>query len=161
MPLADVREMCAHPSNGFEIRIGAEIGAESGWSAMRQEEWCNACYDEPLGVVWDYTNTEIMLENVHAMLWTDHIAFMLCTVLVAMSVVGELKDIELCEIALGRAASAKGAPLRGWRRSLYALTFARRWSFLPGLCCTIPALIVTEGGGALSVCLNTVSRVTI
>lgn len=49
---------------------------------------CGATSDEALGVVWDYTNTEIMLENVGAMLWTDWMAFILCAALVSLSIVG-------------------------------------------------------------------------
>ena len=93
--LTYVQGMCASPSNGIEFRVQSgsadPLGSVTGWSAFRQEEWCNACYDEVLDTVWDYTNTEIMLENVHAMLWTDWFAFALCSALVGLSVVGELK----------------------------------------------------------------------
>eukprot|EP01051_Picozoa_sp_SAG22_P002598 SAG22_NODE_118_length_19263_cov_16.155813_10_plen_227_part_00 len=96
--LTYVRAMCASPSNGIEIRDPTMTAdgnnapmRVTGWSAFRQEEWCNACYDSVLDTVWDYTNTEIMLENVQAMLWTDWVAFALCSALVGLSIVGELK----------------------------------------------------------------------
>ena len=65
------------------------------------------------------------------------------------------QDIELCEMALHRRE--EGTKLAGWTRILYFLNYVRRWTILPGLQATVPALIVTEGGDALSTCLNTVA----
>jgi hypothetical protein len=161
-----VSEQCANPSNGYSF-YGDEISAKNNfgadrvkmdalqlrWSAFRQEEWCNACYDEVTDEVFDYTNNDIFLDNVNAMLWSDWLAFTLCVALVALSIVGELKDIELCQKQL-RDQRDK---VIGWRKALVFLAYVRKWSFLPGLQLTVPALIVTEGGGALSTCLNTVA----
>ena len=33
----------------------------------------------------------------------------------------------------------------------------RRWVFLPSLVCTVPLLVMVEGGDALQICLNTVA----
>jgi hypothetical protein len=46
----------------FRTAFGA--GTREG----RKRLGCDACYDESLGIVWDYTNEEIMMENVHAMI---------------------------------------------------------------------------------------------
>ena len=32
-----------------------------------------------------------------------------------------------------------------------------RWVFLPSLVCTVPLLVMVEGGDALQICLNTVA----
>lgn len=68
---------------------------------------------------------------------------MFASCVVALNVVSELKDVELCTMAIIRAGDAL-AP--AWR---YALTFViglRRWTFLPMLLMSIPLLVAQKGG---------------
>ena len=70
------------------------------------------------------------------------------------AVVGELKDIRLCQVAVERAGD-KLSPM--WRLVLSLLSGMRRWCFLPTLTFGIPTLVINLGGDALSVCFNTVA----
>lgn len=79
---------------------------------------------------------------------------MFATTVVAITVVAELKDIELCNLSIARA----GAHLSpGWRLGLTLLGGLRRWAFLPALVMTVPQLVLKLGGDALSVCFNSVA----
>ena len=72
----------------------------------------------------------------------------------ALKIVAELKDIELCSIAIDHAGEQLTS---SWRRGLLFLGGTRRWVFLPAIVMTIPFLVMLKGGDALSVCFNTVS----
>ena len=65
---------------------------------------------------------------------------------IAIIVVGELKDILLCSMAIAQHAGKLSA---GWRHALIFLLGIRRWIFLPALVCTVPLLVMVEGGDAL------------
>ena len=64
---------------------------------------------------------------------------------IAIIVVGELKDILLCSMAIAHARKLSA----GWRHALIFLLGIRRWLFLPALVCTVPLLVMVEGGDAL------------
>ena len=64
---------------------------------------------------------------------------------IAIIVVGELKDILLCSMAIAHASKLSA----GWRHALSFLLGIRRWLFLPALVCTVPLLVMVEGGDAL------------
>ncbi len=61
--------------------------------------------------------------NVSAMSKADWIAYMMCSVVVALTMVGELKDIVLVRMAIERAGD-KLSP--GWRLALSTLNGVRR-----------------------------------
>lgn len=68
------------------------------------------------------------------------------------------KDIELCGLAIERAADHVG-------RSLYVLLTvlneSRRWVFLPTLLVCCPILVGVKGGDALSVCFNSETSIAL
>lgn len=74
--------------------------------------------------------------------------------MVALAVVGELRDIELVTVAIQHAAN-KLSPR--WRFALSLLGGVRRWVFLPTLVMAVPVLVIMRNGDALSVCFNTVA----
>jgi hypothetical protein len=71
-----------------------------------------------------------------------------------LTVIGELKDIELCSVAIAHAGDRLS---KGWRVALGFLLWMRRWVFLPTLVADVPMLVLLKGGDALSVCLNTIA----
>ena len=86
----------------------------------------------------------------------DILAFLLCTTIVAIGVVGELRDITLCKMAVERAGSKQ--PAKRWANALVLLSYLRRRVFLPSLVGDIGFLIIFKGSNALSVCFNSVSN---
>ena len=68
----------------------------------------------------------------------------------------ELKDIELCLIAIGHSWDDLHQVSR---IGLMVVQGMRRWTFLPLLLLTVPSLAINIGGDALTVCLNTVAVV--
>ena len=67
---------------------------------------------------------------------------------VTFQIVGELKDIELCMLALNRVENLSGV----LHFMIWFIQFARRWIFLTALTCAVPILVGFRGGDALSVC---------
>ena len=65
----------------------------------------------------------------------DEAALVFATVVVALTVVAEIKDITMCTLAI-RHAGEKLSP--GWRFILMLLGQLRRWLFLPGLAAAVP-----------------------
>lgn len=76
--------------------------------------------------------------------------------IIALAVIGELRDIEICGIAATRA-KAKGALSRNWNIALGIVNGARRYIVLPGLLVVAVMLVPLKGGDALNVCLNTLA----
>ena len=89
------------------------------------------------------TDTGLIAANVAAMGKFDWVALVLATFIVALTVVGELKDIELVSLAI-RHAGEKLSPR--WRYALTLLGGIRRWVFLPGLVAAVPFLVMVKGG---------------
>ena len=77
---------------------------------------------------------------------------LLASAVTAMAVVAELRDIELCVLALARTP-----PATAWRVALQGLVTLRRYAFLPALVMAVPCVVVMRGGDALSICFNTVA----
>eukprot|EP01046_Picozoa_sp_COSAG06_P018519 COSAG06_NODE_1291_length_9980_cov_166.860237_9_plen_381_part_00 len=141
---------CANPDL---VAVPRGVGQDGMWSAAAVSNWCDACVHLVTGRVDTTTEDQHMHENIAAMGVFDWVALLLATVFVALSVVGELKDIELCLILLDRATAIK--PAR--RFGLKLLAGIRRWVFLPGLVMAIPFLVALLASDALSICLNTIA----
>ena len=84
----------------------------------------------------------------------DWLALLLCSAVVTLAAVGEMKDILLCELAIGRAGDNIPA---GYRWVLHCINILRRWGFLPALFNAFYVLIRTQGADAMSVCFNTIA----
>jgi hypothetical protein len=129
------------------------------------KNWCDACGGDGHPVVGtdgkvgtgrvDTTgNLSIMADNVNAMGTVGWLVLLLCSTVMAMSVVAELRDIELCLLALDRADPPLPA---GWWISLRGLAIVRRYTFLPAMVVSVPMVVLNQGGDALSICFNTVA----
>ena len=127
------------PSPGYEEYVAA---------------WCHACVDRATGDVNGLTGWDLPANNVNAMSAADWIAYAMCSIVVALTMVGELKDIVLVGMAIDRAGDRLSP---GWRLALSTLNGVRRWVFLPALMITVIALVVFTGGLALNVCFSTVA----
>ena len=106
------------------------------------------------GTVDPLTGQRFVADNLAAMRLFDHVALVFAAFIVAFTVVGELRDIELCSIAVAHAGDRLS---KGWQLGLKFLLWARRWFFLPSLVLSVPTLVLFKGGDALNVCLNTVA----
>lgn len=84
----------------------------------------------------------------------DLFALFFTSFIIGCTVVGELKDIELCNIAADHAGERLSP---GWRRALMVTSSIRRWSFLIFLCMTVPTLLMYKGADALSICFNCIA----
>ena len=115
--------------------------------------WCEACVRND-GTGDPLTAQSLIDSNLATMGPFDDVALAFAAFIVAFTVVGELKDIELCSMAVAHAGDKLS---KGWRLALGFLLWMRRWVFLPALVTTVPFLVLYKGGDALSVCLNTVA----
>eukprot|EP01043_Picozoa_sp_COSAG02_P050629 COSAG02_NODE_5227_length_4525_cov_1.708540_2_plen_513_part_00 len=115
--------------------------------------WCETCVRDD-GTVDPLTFDSHVAANHAAMGPFDHVTLAFAALFVAFTVVGELKDIELCSMAIVHAGEKLS---KGWRCALGLVLWMRRWVFMPSLVANVPALVHFKGGDALSVCLNTVA----
>jgi hypothetical protein len=115
--------------------------------------WCDACL-HPTHVDATVFFEDITVNTVGAMGPFDDLTLLLASAVTATAVVAEIRDIELCLVALDRADPPLPA---GWRLSLRGLAVVRRYTFLPLLIAAVPTVVVFQGGDALSICFNTVA----
>ena len=146
-----VAEICSNPIDVIEIN---NAGVEDLYPRAAVASWCEACV-HPIDMTVDpMTHPGIVAANVEAMAPYDWVALLFATFVVALAVVGELKDIELVMLA-AQHAGEKLSPR--WRLALAVLSGVRRWVFLPTLVMTVPMMVAMKSGDALSVCFNTVA----
>jgi hypothetical protein len=117
------------------------------------EEWCNTCVHALNGHVDRLTQGHGTALSVAAMSSPDIMVFVVVSYIVALTIVAEVRDVQLCRLALSRGADLN----MGWRVAFGMLNGARRWVFAPGLISVIGMLVGYRGGDALNLCLNAVA----
>jgi hypothetical protein len=153
----------AEDFTGYNTTLVAEVCGDPTdyiaeyWLPARVASWCESCVSSKS--TWrsrfdPLTPDSLTATNVAAMGKFDWVALLLAAFIVALTVVGELKDIELVTLAI-RYAGDKLSPR--WRFALALLGGVRRWVFLPALVIVVPVLVMYKAGDALSVCFNTVA----
>ena len=142
-------ELCSNPTDQLACKTKGLTLTECAESRLEIQSaatiafWCEACVNAVDLSVKPITLKALYAANVHAMRLFDWLVLAFASFVASLSVVGELKDIQLCEISIQRA----GGKLSGaWRFSLKVLCGIRRWSFLPCLMLTIPRLVMLQGG---------------
>ena len=123
-----------------------EIGEPSPNYESYLASWCGAClvknHKDGTGRVRSLTAFTLPAINTGLMSASEWAALVFCAILIGLAMVGEMKDIELCNYAIERAGNKLS--LR-WRRALLALNFIRRWTFLcPGLLLAIQFVVVMK-----------------
>lgn len=146
-----VKEVCTNPVD----RIGIDTyGNPISYTVAGVESWCQTCV-HPIDFTVDTLTQKYMWDEiVAAMTVLDWITLAFAAFIVAFTITGELKDIEICTLA---TAHAEDKITPAWRIVLALLSGLRRWVFLPSMLSSIPALVLTKGGDSLSICLNTVA----
>ena len=137
-----VHEICANPFDtvGFD-----EVLGETPFPEESVVAWCDACVHpqtrsvDPLGSVLN----DPVLANLRAMQPFDMVALAFSSAIVAVTIVGEIKDIALCNMAIRHAGDDLNS---GWRFALMLTNGLRRWAFLPVLVVTINFLVLFRGG---------------
>ena len=100
-------------------------------------------------------NKKLLAEtSVKAMGPYDWLALMLCSFIVGLQVVGEIKDINLCEIGMDRNRKELSI---FWQYAFGFLNRLRSQFFLHPLVGAIPCVVLTQGGSALDICFNTIA----
>lgn len=144
------RSLCGYRQTDVHTVV---YGCEETVDEAAVTRFCDACV-HPTHVDTTMFYEDVTHGNLAAMNAFDWMVLVLATGVVATIMVGELRDIELCQLALDRTESK--VPI-GWRVFLRVLGIVRRYAFLPALLCTVPALVLAQGGDALSIAMNTVA----
>jgi hypothetical protein len=131
-----------------------ELDDPIGFKAKSVRAWCEACIFTD-GEVNRLTIADQMVGNVMSMGAFDWMTLFFATYVVGLSIVGELKDIELCLLAIERIP--EGALSWKWVSALSFCLELRRFVFLPAMLNIVATLVILKGGDALSVCFNTVA----
>jgi hypothetical protein len=158
-----VAEVCAAPTDRPGLG-GLTRSLHTSWIMPKSAvvSWCETCV-RPLdsnlrpqidGTVDPLTGAGLIAANVAAMGYFDRFTMVFAAAVVALEVVGELRDVTICTFAI-RHAGDRLTP--AWRFIMTLLGGMRRWLFLPTLVSTVPILVLYKGGDALSICFNTVA----
>ena len=151
--LTAVREVCALPIRPATGNGPGKI--EMAFSPELVAAWCRRCVSPIDGTVDEHNSLKLSKDNIDSMGKFDWITLFFCVVIFSFTIVGELKDISLCKIAIVNAGERLSPVVRFVMQCLNAV---RRWVFLPTLVCAIPMLVGVKGGGActdlLPVCLR-------
>jgi hypothetical protein len=148
-----VAEVCSNPTE----RVGWNAygsGQEMPFTRAAVASWCEGCVSVIDMAVDPLTQGTLIAANVAAMGPFDWVALFFAIFVVALTVVGELRDTELVTVAIRHAGDKLSL---GWRFALTMLAGVRRWLFLPGLVAATPFLAMYKGGDALSVSFNSVA----
>lgn len=154
-----VHALCSGSDNWRQLLAagGYSTGKSMNGAALTEgqvKSWCESCVN---AVDWEtdmFTTIDNINNNINAMGFLDWITLMFAAYIVAMTVCGELKDLELCSIAQGRL----GDKLDNSSRLVMGLgAELRRSIFLPGMLCNVGLLVGIRGGDSLSICFNTVA----
>eukprot|EP01045_Picozoa_sp_COSAG04_P019726 COSAG04_NODE_1944_length_5162_cov_4.060020_3_plen_504_part_00 len=147
-----VQDLCDSPS---ERTIWSKLqGAPATHTKQSATNWCDACVHAETGSVDPLTNVGSAAATIATMSTLDWITAIFAAVIISLATVGDLKDIKLIGIAVTHAGENLGA---AWRWAFAFVGGVRRWLFLPSVILAAGILIVAEGGGAKSVCLNSVA----
>ena len=141
------------------------------FSAKTVKNWCSACtrtlapndylpdplnengialYDNETGLEVSVMNSKLRsILAVNAMSSADWMALLLCSYVVGMTIVGEIKDTQLCTFSIARNAKELSA---GWKIALEVLGVLRSHFFLLPLMGAIPCVVLTQGGSAMAIC---------
>ena len=138
------------------LRRAYDAGGNWGYhiSVRVIESWCDACVHDITGGVDELTSYSLVEDNVSAMGVFDWVALAFAGCVVSFQIVGELKDIELCVMAVHRAEKKLSLFYRG---VVVTMLNMRRWAFLTFLNIDVVLVVVYGGGDALSVCFNTIA----
>jgi hypothetical protein len=151
--LSTVYKLCSAPREVLPDRSDPDM--DKYWRAANVQRWCEKCVHPIDGTVKNTFEKVIKANSRAAMALFDWFALAFTSFVVASTLAGELRDIQLCVLAIARAGDrlAQGP----WRARLVLLCGVRRYVFLPMLVSTIPTLVLYRGGDALSVCFNAVA----
>lgn len=95
-----------------------------------------------------------LFSSDHGVTFSQWSTVWMCSYVVGLSIVGELKDATLCTIAADRG---RDKLTRGWIWALWLLGTLRVHAFLSAVLSAIPMVILCRGGEAMTVAFNTVA----
>ena len=120
-------------------------------------EFCEGCVDSD-GVYKSLRS--VTRENVRSMRRGDFLTLLVCGIAMGLTIVGELREIKICNIAQRRCfTKSRHHPLGHiWFASMNAL---RAYVLVPQVIAAVPRLVLLEGGNTVALIFNTVSVIFI
>lgn len=114
--LSFVAEVCASP----------HIVPPDGWWLVEDTvTWCEQCVFPIDGAVDQLSEINLSIANIASMSPSDVVALIFATLVVSFAVVGELKDITLCDMAIAQAGDKISPNVRRTLRLLGAIRRVR------------------------------------
>lgn len=112
---------------------------------------CKGCYSEKDSAF--VSSVGMGKLHIQTMRRSDWAAVFVAAFVVVLSVLKELRHIQLLELAWREKGAELGV---GWNSAIWILTSLRHFAFLPAILCTVPTMIITTGGNALNICVDSV-----
>jgi len=153
-------KLAAYDANDVEVwpRVFfEEKGSGEEYAPKVFVEFCAGCVDND-GTYKPFTFT--MRHNVRAMRSGDFLALLVCAIAVGLTVVGELREIKVCNVAQRRIfATTKH---RRWGHVWFAfLNALRAYLLIPHVIAAVPRLALMEGSDTISLVFNAISVIFI
>ena len=157
-----VKEYCTHPT---ECGIACQNWCDgclrtpdprAFWDAEAGDQIFDRSSVDAVEVIDFVQYEDLSNNNIKAMGPFDWLALLLCSMLVGLKIVSEIKDIKLCLLVMEHS-KALGTNATCWEVAVRIHCGIRRYCFLPGLVATIPSLVMLKGADALSICLNSIA----
>ena len=151
---------CFNPYDGEPFRQNPTKDVCFGNSSMitpENQEICDRCY-KTVNKRIDFLH-EMYRGEIKQMMIGDWANLLLASIVVSLTVVGELRDTLVLRVKIEKAWSRTEGfvPRRRWYYLCLFLNAIRWYIFLPLLCTTVPNLVWTNGSDALSICMNTIA----
>lgn len=141
--------------SGEDIPDGiVPIRGESEYPARSVGQWCDNCISPLTNDVSTLNELELAQNNMMSMSYLDFAALAVCSYVVGLSVVGEIKDTRLCAIAADRNRNELS---RSWQLALALFNRFRVHVLVQCILIAVPMVILTQGGSALTIAFNTVA----
>jgi hypothetical protein len=152
--LTTVNQLCTAPFKAMGP-TPQQADQPSAFPAQAVQAWCEACV-RVTGQVDPATPNSVIMMNSLSMNAFDWATYGIASCVVALTIVGELKDIILVQRAASAARETEALG-KGWYYAFVVLNCLRRWNFCVILNMIVIMLTAMKGGDAISVCLNTVA----
>ena len=151
----EVAAVCANPAQPRPWDAYNPLGTTVvEWPAEGVLNWCDVCvfFDgDGVSDIDGYSAIEQIYSNVAMMGKTDWLAFGLTGTVVGLTTAREARDIMVCDLQNADIEN------KAWQSVLTLQSSVRRYLFIPSLLACISALVIYQGGDALTVCFNAVA----
>ena len=150
----EVLQLCSSPLARYAWDRALGEPQANGWKVQGVSSWCQACVHATDGTVDMMSEASMVFGYVAAMGAFDWLTLAFASYIISLTIAKDGKEIAVVEMAMEQAVEE--VP-RGVQLLLKATVWTRRYCLIPALLGASVTLVLSQGGDALSVTVNTVA----